>query len=174
MRFDSYNANCTRPNQCIPSSMSYGRVRRMERHVLLHHAFCMDLHRNRPGYGSFYRRSCLVSHQSSVSSAISSFLGVLWSPHPRYWDRSWRCPASNQRTSSVLSCARLAESTAWSSLFLFPPRRSQTNGMHCMQARQTTKWLRTLATLLSGLELPLDFQTSSVAFVLECWAQALL
>ena len=31
----------------------------MERHVILHFTLCMDIHRNRPSYGSFNLRSCL-------------------------------------------------------------------------------------------------------------------
>ena len=97
-------------------------------------------------------------------------LGVSWLYHHRSLVQWLRCPASSQRTWSVLFFARLAASTGWSWPSWSPKASAPAaTGTKSTKTRRLTRRLSTPAMPPSGLESLLVSPMFSVASVLASW-----
>ena len=157
----------------IPRSLPQWRLPRLERHALLHQSLRLAQHWNWSRYGPLCLRSCLVSWFCCYNLIVCS--GVSSSPLHRFLVPWSRCLAFSPRTWSASFFAKPAVFMVSLSLSLSPlKRRLVASGPTFTLPRRTGSWLRTLASLLSGLVSLLDFPTSSVASVSACWVHPLL
>ena len=98
----------------------------------------------------------LSLYASHILTCFVSFcLGVFWSLVHRFLALWSRCLVFSPKTWLVLSCVRPVESMAWSLHFWWALRRRwETTGLPCIRILTIINWLRTRATLHSGLESP--------------------